>query len=94
MFKVFGTARFYKSLIGDLPPIIDIEINYYKNNDKFTQNEFIKIGRMFGKTKDQSLKAYFKATHQQKKFEFVERRSYQFRSFKSLGRKEFGKRRK
>jgi predicted nucleotide-binding protein (sugar kinase/HSP70/actin superfamily) len=67
--KFLGLPDFIKSLIGDLPPIIDIEINYYKNNDKFTQNEFIKIGRMFGKTKDQSLKAYFKATHQQKKFE-------------------------
>jgi len=67
--KFLGLPDFIKSLIGDLPPIIDIEINYYKNNDKFTQNEFIKVGRMFGKTKDQSLKAYFKATHQQKKFE-------------------------
>jgi len=67
--KFLGLPDFIKSLIGDLPPIIDIEINYYKNNDEFTQNEFIKIGRMFGKTKDQSLKAYFKATHQQKKFE-------------------------
>ena len=67
--KFLGLPDFIKSLIGDLPPIIDIEINYYKNNDEFTQNEFIKVGRMFGKTKDQSLKAYFKATHQQKKFE-------------------------
>lgn len=67
--KFLGLPDFIKSLIGDLPPIIDIEINYYKNNDEFTQNEFIKVGRMFGKTKDQSLKAYFEATHQQKKFE-------------------------
>lgn len=67
--KFLGLPDFIKSLIGDLPPIIDIEINYYKNNDEFTQKEFIKVGRMFGKTEDQSLKAYFEATHQQKKFE-------------------------
>ncbi|ADD02891.1 Protein of unknown function DUF2229, CoA enzyme activase [Thermoanaerobacter italicus Ab9] len=66
--KFLGLPDFVKSLIEDLPPIIDVEINYYRN-DEFTQKEFIKIGRIFGKTKEQSLKAYFEATQQQKKFE-------------------------
>lgn len=69
--KFLGLPDFIKSLISNLPPIIDIEINYYKNNDRFTENEFIKIGRMFGKTKDQSLKAYFEAINQQKKFDIL-----------------------
>lgn len=66
--KFLGLPDFIKSLIKDLPPVIDIEVNYYKD-EEFTKREFIRAGKMFGRTKGDALKAYLKGMEEQRRFE-------------------------
>jgi len=65
--KFLGLPDFIKSLIKDLPPVIDIEINYYKD-EEFTKREFIRAGKMLGRTKGDALKAYLKGMEEQRRF--------------------------
>ncbi|AIS52854.1 hypothetical protein TKV_c17000 [Thermoanaerobacter kivui] len=73
--KFLGLPDFIKSLIGDLPPIIDMEINMYRD-DTSIKKEAAKVGRMFEKNKRQALKAYFNALEEQKKFERLLKRGF------------------
>lgn len=66
--KFLGLPDFIKSLIKDLPPVIDIEINYYKD-EEFTKKEFLKAGKMLGRTRGDALKAYLRGMEEQRMFE-------------------------
>lgn len=73
--KFLGLPDFVKSVVPDLPEVIDMEINLYKN-DKSLNKEFTRIGKKFIKDEKKIFMAYFKSLEAQNKFECIMRRGF------------------
>ncbi|MGB9809465.1 MAG: acyl-CoA dehydratase activase-related protein, partial [Caldanaerobacter sp.] len=79
--KFLGLPDFVRSLVGDLPPLIDIEINYYKS-EEFTVKEFLKAGQLLGKNSKESLSAYLKAKEEKKRFDELIKKGFKKEALK------------